>query len=54
MTFSPMCSARCLPVVPSAVIPVTGLNSAGAEIYGGQNISHLTVTKGQTVTLPLQ
>jgi Bacterial Ig-like domain (group 2)/Abnormal spindle-like microcephaly-assoc'd, ASPM-SPD-2-Hydin len=40
--------------MPSATIPVTGLNSAGAEVYGGQNISHLPLTKGQTVTLPLQ
>ena len=40
--------------VPSVVIPVTGLNSTGAEAYGGQLISHVTVTAGQTVTLPVQ
>jgi hypothetical protein len=40
--------------VPSATIPVTGLNSPGAEVYGGQNISHLAMNKGQTVTVPLQ
>jgi hypothetical protein len=40
--------------VPSVTVPVTGLNSTGAEIYGGQNISHLPLNKGQTVTLPLQ
>ena len=40
--------------VPSAVIPVTGLNSTGAEVYGGQNISHVSVNAGQTVTLPVQ
>ena len=40
--------------VPSAIIPVTGLNSTGAEIYGGQYISHISVTAGQTITLPLQ
>jgi hypothetical protein len=40
--------------VPSAVIPVTGLNSSGAESYGGVNISHLTIAAGTTITLPLQ
>jgi hypothetical protein len=40
--------------VPSAVIPITGLNSGGAEVYGGQYISHITITAGQTITLPLQ
>ena len=40
--------------VPSAVIPITGLNSTGAEVYGGQNISHVTVNVGQTVTLPVE
>ncbi len=38
----------------SAVIPITGLNSAGAESYGGQHISHITITPGQTITFPLQ
>jgi hypothetical protein len=37
--------------VPSAIIPVTGLTSIGSEIYGGQNISHITRT---TITLPLR
>jgi hypothetical protein len=40
--------------VPSAVIPITGLKSNGSEVYGGQNISHVTVTPGQTITLPVQ
>ena len=40
--------------VTSAAIPVTGLYSAGAEVYGGQNISHVTVNAGQTVTLPVE
>jgi len=40
--------------VSSAVIPVSGLNSNGAELYGGKNISHITLTSGQTITLPLQ
>jgi hypothetical protein len=40
--------------VPSASIPVTGLASTGSESYGGVNISHLTLTPGQSVTLPLQ
>jgi hypothetical protein len=40
-------------VTQTAVIPVTGLNSAGAETYGGQYISYITVNPGQPVTLPL-
>ncbi len=39
--------------VPTAVIPVTGVTSTGSEIYGGQNISHINMTPGQTITLPL-
>ena len=39
--------------VPSAIIPVTGLFSAGAEAYGGQFISHVQVTRGQTITVPV-
>jgi hypothetical protein len=39
--------------IPAAIIPVTGLNSAGAEVYGGQYISYVTVNQGQTITLPL-
>jgi len=37
-----------------AVIPITGLNSVGAESYGGQHISHISMTPGQTITLPLK
>ena len=40
--------------VPSATVPVTGLNSTGAELYGGTYISHPVVNAGQTVTLPVQ
>jgi hypothetical protein len=40
--------------VPSAIVPVTGLNTSGAEQYGDQKISHIPVNKGQTVTLPVQ
>lgn len=39
--------------VPNAVIPITGLNSAGAEIYGGQYITHVPINAGQTITLPV-
>ena len=39
--------------VPTAVIPITGVTSTGSEIYGGQNISHINMTPGQTITLPL-
>jgi hypothetical protein len=37
----------------AASVPVTGLNTAGAEIYGGQPISYINLTAGQSVTLPL-
>lgn len=37
--------------VPSAVIPITGAKSTGSEIYGGQNISHIKINAGQTITL---
>jgi len=40
--------------VPTAVIPITGLNGAGAEVYGGQYISHISMSAGQTLTLPVQ
>jgi len=30
------------------------LPSTGAEVYGGQNISHIEVSNGQTLTLPIQ
>jgi hypothetical protein len=37
--------------VPSAIIPVTGLYSNGAEAYGGQYISHVQLGSGQTISL---
>jgi len=39
--------------VPSATIPVTGLYTVGAESYGGQQISHVPVSRGLTITLPV-
>ncbi len=36
----------------NAVVPVTGLNGSGAENYGGQFISHVSMSAGQTVTIP--
>jgi hypothetical protein len=36
------------------VVPVTGLRTTGAELYGGQFISWVTVRAGRPVTLPLQ
>ncbi|PYU60121.1 MAG: hypothetical protein DMG56_16560 [Acidobacteria bacterium] len=39
--------------VPSAIIPITGLNGVGAETYGGQHISHVQVSRGQTIILPV-
>jgi len=38
-------------VTQRAVIPITGLRSAGAEQYGGQPISHITVTPRSPVTV---
>ena len=40
-------------VAHAATVPVTGLCVAGAENYGGQTISYLTLTDGQTATYPL-
>ncbi len=40
--------------VPTAISPITGVNSTGAEMYGGQYISHVSLTSGQTITLPVQ
>jgi hypothetical protein len=37
----------------AARIPITGLLSNGAESYGGQHISHLTLSPGQSLTIPL-
>jgi hypothetical protein len=37
----------------TATVSVTGLSTAGAETYDGQTISHLSLTGGQTVTLPI-
>jgi hypothetical protein len=35
-------------------VPVTGLNASGAETYGGQKISYVNLSAGQSVTLPLK
>jgi len=37
----------------AASVPVTGLNTTGSEVYGGQHISYVNLTAGQSVTLPL-
>jgi hypothetical protein len=37
----------------AATVPVTGLTSTGCEVYGGQDISYITLAAGQSVTLPL-
>lgn len=42
-----------LTVQQAATIPVTGLNTADAETYGGQPIAHVALGAGQSVTLPL-
>ena len=44
----------------AAVIPITGtmggssLTGSTSEVYGGQNISHISMTPGQTLTFPVQ
>jgi len=53
-TVAPAVSITVPPANPGAVVPVTGLASAGSELYGGTKISHIQVDPGQTVTLPLQ
>ncbi|MPZ14502.1 MAG: DUF11 domain-containing protein [Chloroflexi bacterium] len=37
----------------AATIPVTGLPSPGAEMYGGQPITYVELAAGQSMTLPL-
>ena len=37
----------------AAVVPVTGLNLPGATLYGGQPVSSISLTAGQSVTFPL-
>jgi len=39
--------------ISSAIIPITGLTSTGSEVYGGQNISHISISQGATITFPL-
>ena len=53
-TATPSVSITVPAANPGAVISVTGLSSAGSELYGGTNISHIQVDQGQSVTLPLQ
>jgi hypothetical protein len=53
-TATPSVSIAVPAANPGAVIPVTGLPSAGAELYGGTKISHIQLDQGQSVTLPLQ
>lgn len=38
----------------AATAPVTGLKATGAETYGGQQISYVTLAAGQSVTLSLK
>ena len=53
-TASPSVSISVPAGNPGAIIPVTGLSAAGAELYGGHYISHLQVNSGTTNTFPLQ
>ena len=38
----------------AATVPVTGLQTTGAQLYGGQHTSYVKLAAGQSVTLPLQ
>jgi hypothetical protein len=60
----PLCckKLRCAPitltVTKAATIPVTGLKVVATtgrrnEVYGGQNTAFVTLSAGQTLTLPL-
>ncbi len=53
-TATPSVAITVPPANPGATIPVSGLTSAGAEVYGGKAISHIQLNPGQTITLPLQ
>ena len=37
----------------AATVPVTGLKTNGADVYGGQHISYVKLAAGQSVTIPL-
>jgi hypothetical protein len=45
--------AITLHVAQAATIPVTGLQTTDAEQYGGQPIAYISLSAGQTITLPL-
>lgn len=38
----------------STLVPITGLNSKRSEVYGGQSISYVYLSAGQSITLPLK
>ena len=46
-------SSLTISVANAATVPVTGLCTPGAESYGGQTISYLSLAAGQSVTLSL-
>ncbi len=46
-------SSLTVSVANAATVPVTGLCTPGAESYGGQTISYLSLAAGQSVTLSL-
>jgi hypothetical protein len=47
------CQSITLSASGPARIPITGLNfGADKEVYGGQNISYITLAANQSVTLP--
>ena len=52
-SFAPAQGTVTITASNRAVVPVTGLCSSSAEVYGGQCISHVTLGPGQTATYSL-
>jgi hypothetical protein len=47
------CTSITVTATKAATVPVTGVASgANREVYGGQNISYLTLAAGQSATIP--
>lgn len=53
-TIVPEQSAVTLTATEAATVPVTGLRTSEAEYYGGQYISRVSLSAGESITLPLQ
>jgi hypothetical protein len=53
-TIVPEQSAVTLTAADEATVPVTGLRTDEAEYYGGQYISYVSLSAGESITLPLR